>query len=636
MPATNVAAANYRVVVNSFALDPNTTETLGIQGTPVRDQAGRTVTYTRWHFRFRTVLYARKTGDTTTDFQMNSARQLILSPGGSFEYTDRGFGELSVNTNRRQRDAKWGPFVTEISWEPWGDANAGCLEFTVEVCIPECNSARFEDKVMAWNYAVTYERDADGFTTRKISGYLEIPQTRDAQGNRKFRHSADEYREKVSPRVPVGFRPLGASFKLSEDKCRLDFGFADEEMGNEIPPPGVLRLDAEMDTSNERPMNFVRYIYTLSATYTMARGFPSSLAHVHFKRLADNRREAAIRESNAIGGAEGALDLQWRVGEPRMYGKVKQARFSLTFVVTRSRAKALHADGFFHPVPDSNWQLWAASLVGKLFKQDGNDAKRGAQYRQDVRGQAGMYFAAADDVIVDLCQKDVPPGGGVSAVLRTRPVAPRVQAGKLKATVDPDWVLFEQSFRVEPVAAPYVHKGLDMPLTTRLRSAANARRTTTARLRSVNLHGGGNVFSPGGTAAVEQSMTSVVGERTAATYYLIHEGRAVRVGRPVACPVVKAVGPLQAVPANRKGDGFVWMWVKGSEANIFVCRWRMRYLVQGRPGVVGSAPNDVFDEGPTGTKLKSADGGWGVKMRSAGGDTGPTTAKLKGGGGLPF
>jgi hypothetical protein len=556
MPLTAVPNAAYVVRINQFQLDPNTTETVSVRGTPVLDSAQRTVVYTVWRFQFRTVLYARKTADTTTDFQMNSARQLILSPGGAFQYKDRGFGELEVNTGKRQKDVRWGPFVKEISWEPWGDANAGLLEFSVEVAIPECNSAKFENHALEWNFNLTYDRDPDGFTTRKISGHLLIPQTRDAQGNRRFRHTADEYREKVSPRVADGFRPLRASFKLNDAKDRLEFNFEEEEMGADIPPPGVLRIDADMDGGNQKPGNFVQMIHTLNATYTIARGFPMALALVHFQRMAFRRREATkravggVRQGIAVGGVEirppmvapgdrpvvgTAVDMYWRVGEPRIYNKAKQAKFSYTWAVTNSIFAILRADGYWTPVPDSNYKLWKAKLNGVVFAGD----------RHSTRGQAGLFFGADEDIIVDLCQADVPDDGvlknrkkaGGNGALKNNPVP-----NNLADRPTPDsggWVLFEQSFFFEAVASLYIHKPVSDPQTNTLRS--NGSRDLTSRLRTPNLitPQGGRLFASGNDTSLDNLLPSIIGERAPPTWYVTYVGRAVRVGATIDCPQIK-------------------------------------------------------------------------------------------------
>ncbi|HEX3152951.1 MAG TPA: hypothetical protein VHR66_33070 [Gemmataceae bacterium] len=332
MPAIKVDNTEYDVQYGSQKFDPVTTETLHISGKPQYDSSGRTIIYVRWNFVFRTIIYAAFENDTTIDFQMNAIRQILMSPGNSFRYVDRGLGDLCINSDGPQRDVSWGPKPQFLEWEPWGDANVAQVTWGVEVCIPECNSAKYQGKViLEWNYSMTYERDVDGFTTRRINGHVVIPQTRQAQGNRNIVLSADEFREKIYQRPLPGFRPLAATFKLSEDKCRLEYSFGDEEMGEDIPPPGVIRIDASMSSGNDRPYAMKKFTYNFNATYTVARGFPLKIAAAHFQRITTARQAAAVK---AAGGKK-AIVVNWHPGEPRIYGKAKQASYSITFAIVR-------------------------------------------------------------------------------------------------------------------------------------------------------------------------------------------------------------------------------------------------------------------------------------------------------------
>jgi hypothetical protein len=619
VPQLNVAVANYVVKYNGFQFDPNTTETVSVRSRPVYDSAGRTIVYFVWQFVIRSVIYARKTGDTTTDFQLNSARQLLQSPAGAFQYKDRGFGELEINVGKRQRDVVWGPRPKELSWEPWGDANAGLITWQVEVAIPECNSAKFEGKPMEWNYSVEYDLE-DGFTTRKVKGHLVIPQTRDAQGNRRFRHSADEYREKVTPRPQPGFRRMPMTFSLSEDKCRLDFRFEDQEMGEDIPPPGVLRLDADMEAHNAEASAFQQMTYTLRATYEMAPGFPPQLAYAHYQKFALDRQEATKRAAKAgKKGVKGFVRLYWQVREPKIVDRVKVGGFTTTWLVTFA-VRDLLAEAFWRPVPDGDrrdWKDWQAKLDDVVTHP---------------RGLAGLQFDPSEDIILDLCQADVPPPRvGKIKNVKVKPLPPG-RVGKLRDTSDPDMAEFSQSWRVEAIGSTYIHKPLSDPQTNRLRTPAAGGAAAPNPLAQPALVAGGQVFAPPGTTAIPPDTVAVVGERTAPTYYLIHEGRAVRVGQPFACPVVRRIGPMPVVPCNRRGDGFVGMWGSGLWENLYFCRWRMTYLLPGRPGTNVAGPNPIYNEGPgdhgDDTDTRDPRGEWDAGLATG-------TSTLRSGGGLP-
>lgn len=572
--AVNVLPAAYRVHYNGFDFDGNATETLSIDSDPIYDEAGRTIIWMRYLISLRTTISG---GNGATDLQLDDIRQILQSPGGTFIYDDRGFGNFSVNSNGPARDVQWGPKPRMLSWKPLGDANAAEVNWRVEVCIPECDAAKFEDHAAAYNYRVTYERDADGFTTRKVNGYILIPQTRDQQGNRKFRHSADEYREKVGLKTPFNFRPLPATYSLSMDKCRLDFSTGDEEMGSDIPPPGVIRVEANMDAQNTRPgPAMIQFAINLTATYTLAKGVPQRLAYEYFKRFAFSRRAQAIKDANA----QSCITQYWHPGEPRIYNKAKQASFAISFLLTRELGD-LMIDGFYRPVPDSDWNKWAVPPEGILPNPLFNP-----------RGQAGLKFDPSDDVIIDLCQQDVKvrPPGRIKQVRDQR-------NGKIKAPLPdlPGWILWEQSIRFESEGEPYIHKPLD-PQTNSLRTPGTPT-SFESSLKTPNLIGKTpGLFAPPGSAKVDTTTGSVIGERAAPTYYLVYTGRAARAGQPIQCPTILGIGPLKVVPANRKGDGFVCVRVPGLSGNIHVATWRLRFLVPAKIGVDGAMPNPTFDE----------------------------------------
>jgi hypothetical protein len=98
------------------------------------------------------------------------------------------------------------------------------------------------------------------------------------------------------------------TFSLSEDKCRLDFRFEDQEMGEDIPPPGVLRLDADMEAHNAEASAFQQMTYTLRATYEMAPGFPPQLAYAPLPEV--RPRPAGGDQAGRQGREEGGQGVR--------------------------------------------------------------------------------------------------------------------------------------------------------------------------------------------------------------------------------------------------------------------------------------------------------------------------------------
>ncbi len=593
-----------------FDFPGESTETLRITTISHYDEAGRTIAYMEYLIALRTVVYAASPNGDIVD-TMNDIRQVLMSPGNELVYQDRGFGDFEINT-ATVKDVKWGPKPKILNWEQWGDNNVAQIEWQVEVCIPECSAAKYENHVMEYNYRLTDDVDTNGFTTRRVAGYLSIPQTRNGQANRQFKHSADEYRAKIKPTTPERFRPLPMSVTLSLDKCRLDFSFADQEMGRDIPPPGILRVKANMTAQNPQAMFFNRFIYTIDATYDLALTADPQIAIAHFLKIVASRRNVILPNANKVnvpglppvvlgpGGqlikpfapdgkqaTVGFIELQWRFTESDIYAQVKQYSASVTFAATFFLWQLLIKDprngGFFTPMPDSDWNKWKVSLI-KILPFDGNG----------VRGQAGLKFNPGDDLIIDLCQQDLKDSNLKPVKPKPPPPMPRVVEVGPPPRVVPDWVLYEQSFYFQQVDNPVLHKPLVPPPSPGLAQSN---------------------FQPPGQQSQEPGDASIVGTRCQSTWYMVHTGRAIRVGKPINPPVALFIGPLQLIPANRPQDGFKTMIVPGVSANIHVATWSFRYLIPSRVGTDAMPPNPTADPDRAQRDLRDAIRQWDVKFR---------------------
>ncbi len=544
-----VLPAAFRCSYNFFTFDGATTETVGIQSVPHYDQAGRTITHMEYSLTLRSVIVpvaGNQVGDVAdVALIMDNLRMRLQSPGGELVYEDRGFGSFSINT-AEVKDVKWGPKPRVLSWQTWGDGNAAQIEWTVSVCIPECNVARYEDAIMAFNFKVEYDIDGDGFTTRRVSGYVEIPQTRDGQGIRRFRHSADEYRDKIVPGTPSGFRPLASKYSLSEDKCRLDFSFGDEEMGNAIPPPGCLHADAQMTATNFSAQNANAVIYVFDGKYDLKRGVSARIAKKAFVDFVKNRKAIIEKETVVIGDGplkgrrQPLLPFAWRASEPKIYGKVKTCVFSATWVGYFTLRDFLRTTGMWEPV-DSNWNLWKATLQDVLPFD-----KRG------VRGNAKMKFDPKSDVIVDLCQTLLTEQKITSV---TTVSDSKLTAGSATRSLRSGFVLYEQTLHEVSVDNAIVHKPLN------------------------------------------GSNTVITGQRCQPTNYVIHTGRAIRVNEPVAAPKLVRIGTFYMEPADRPEDGLRQSIRPGVEDRLYYASWRHTYIAKNTFGQNGPLYNPLFDEG---------------------------------------
>ena len=303
----------YVLEYNGFRFDPAATETLSVSCRPIQDEAKRTVKYVEITLTVRTDIYisALDLDDdnvqiVSTDIDMDDAIQRLTSQGGSLNYQGKGFGSLNINTSVNdgnikytgQWDVAWGPTPTLVESKPIADNCAWRLTWSVKVCIPECDQASYQNTIMSFNYWVDYTTDYGGYLTRTIKGHIEIPLTRQSQGDRQITTTADDFRDQIVCQVPSGFRDAGGgSYTLSEDRRRLDFQFVHQQLPGIVPPLGVLKCSMSMRTQNAVQQNFVKWLFSIDATYEMAAGNFQKAAAVHFRRVVADR---IIRLSNIV------------------------------------------------------------------------------------------------------------------------------------------------------------------------------------------------------------------------------------------------------------------------------------------------------------------------------------------------
>jgi hypothetical protein len=290
---------------NGFRFDPAATETLAVSCRPIPDEAKRTIKYVEVNLTLRTEIYISEfdfdennVALPSTDLDMDDAIRRLSSQGGSLNYQGKGFGSLNINTsgndgnikNTGQWDVAWGPTPLSVDCKPIADNCAWELTWSVRVCIPECDLAQYQNTIMSFNYDVDYSTDYGGYTTRTIRGFIEIPLTRQSQGNRQITTTADDYRQQIICQVPSGFRDAGGgSYTLSSDRRRLDFQFVHSQLPGIVPPKGVVKCSMAMRTQNFAQMNFFRWLFTVEATYEMAAGQFQKAAAVHFRRVIADR-----------------------------------------------------------------------------------------------------------------------------------------------------------------------------------------------------------------------------------------------------------------------------------------------------------------------------------------------------------
>jgi hypothetical protein len=343
-----------QLIYNGIAFGGSSQITL--QQEMVRDEADRTTTYVRSTLTCRSVLY--DSNDTGGSFL--SARSALEMTGGELIFSGQGAGNIHVNGSG-VIDLKFGPKPRVLVWSPLGSLRACEVVWTCEFCLPyDGNLGTYSlDTFLAFNYGISYSIDTKGSTTRTISGYLEVPQTR---VGRYVTKTADTYRTYVNPAVPSEFKRTQKDFRVSPDKSRLDFTITDEEIPSDNPyPAGVANIDARhvvMWSKGARGSGFLRNRITAEIELGFDQPIENAYAiflHIAYERIKKARDGGHNILIDDISVEEGIFD--------------RKTSFSVSYRFTYLLYKLIFdkipaATGIFSKLTSvPTWSGWATSMA---------------------------------------------------------------------------------------------------------------------------------------------------------------------------------------------------------------------------------------------------------------------------------
>jgi hypothetical protein len=587
-------------------------ETLRFRATPVPDAAGRTITHTV----FEVVIRDRVAGQPA-DAQVEKMLSALLVPSAGFVYNGRGTGGVRVNLGR-VKDFLWGPFPEFVEIKPLGGSNAVRFDWAVRFATLNCGDARYEGP-MEFNYDLTFSVDKSGYTRRIYHGHLRIAQTRAKVTDRRIHKSADEFRGDINPPLLENFRRTPGEFKLSPDKCRLDFQVVDEELPPNVPPPGVIDCSAGHDFSTKlAPGAGTAWAGVFTGDYEVAKGVPVSAAYKAFEAtLADRVAAARLAIRDDKGRPPTVIPMQARVSEVNLYDKTRvQITLSYTLAVA-TLPQILAFSGLWRPVPRqfNDWRAWQKSLPRALSE----------------RGLAQLKFRPTqDDAILDLCGakeeivelKGAP--NGFPGELRTTPATAPLDLRRYFPAPTPfdSWLHYRSSVKLEDDHGTVVGNLLptDAVLSTggnggawdvELQSGANPwgaslstfptgqDRTPVPGATDVQLVSGGRPNSQGQNNTSNQGRTTFVQQRTAPTLYVVLSGVAARVGYGIPIPQLLSVNDVPVTICNspRLGDGFAQEIVGNTATGIPIvgAKWQLRAVLTEVPaGPLPVPPNPLL------------------------------------------
>lgn len=402
----------------------------------VEDNAQRTVLYHRGKLRVQTVI-AAESGDAYVGYHFRRIRQLLSKAGQQLDINHEGFGPpLSINSSSSGvYDVCFGPKPRFISWEPVGNTNAVEVIWECEYCLPICDGqsgVRYEG-LSALNYGISYRIDKFGYTTRTVSGYLEIAMTR---AGYSIPDTADAYREVIEVPKPIDYE-RESSWQLSPDKRRADFVITDSQIkSHNAYPVGVVSIRANHRVGWSR-RNSAILVNSINATIELAHNQSRGRAWDIFRNLVSQRTQVALDLGDYVM-------LESLEADEELYGHAISFSLSYRIISEYSGAlsKFLTSSGLFKHVGtgvvESDWGHWSDSLASI----------------QSTRGLSQLEHSASEDAIVDLCVDAVPPQVPIPYIVPSNP--PTVFASLCNAKPPPDksYVRFEAAITsIEDVPA---------------------------------------------------------------------------------------------------------------------------------------------------------------------------------------
>tara|TARA_R110000803_G_scaffold210718_2_gene283380 strand:- start:8147 stop:9796 length:1650 start_codon:yes stop_codon:yes gene_type:complete len=529
---------------NGYTFDG--TAQVSVESSKVRDESVRTVLYVRHSITVSAVVCGGSgslegTGIDASD-KMQSIHRALSADGGVLIFTDKGFhGDLKVNTGG-VKDVKYGPKAEVLSWLPIGSNGAVKITWNVIVSVPECSTARYEG-IMAWNYTAAFSIDTHGWTTRTVSGYLEIAQTVIA-GTSAIDHTADEYRAWVGVSTPDGFK-RSQTYTISEDKSRLEYSIVDEEIKSiNAFPAGVVNIKAtHRVTASHGLQVFTAARCTLSATITLAPNIAPIQSWLIFLSLLSQRTVAAVKAGHGVM-------LQSVEVEEDIYG-------------------ATHTFNAVYKIMDLDIRNIIKSAG--LWQTTGDEWGAHNKSLESIRepyGLAKMWCPSSSDRIVNLCKDatspDLPWGSkkpyGVGPIAAVENKCPPPSKSYLKYYADIE-------LRTREGSSYAVHQPL-VDDETSIEGETIPKATAS---------GGYKTKAP-------NSEDALIQKRTADAYSATFRGYCVRVGHKPVRPGVATIGSQTAV--ETRGSFKVTKLGDYYGCPVYRAEWSIEYDLLNSPGTV--------------------------------------------------
>lgn len=548
---------------NNFSFPLDKTK-VTVSARPVLDDNGRTTKHIEHTMSVESYVTPAETSSQgpTTKAQMERIRRQITKNGKELVFTDWGYGDLIVNSGA-VRDVDWGPKVQTLAWTPVGSDYSCQVRWECVVAIPECTEAKYQFGISQFSYSVDWTTDERGLTTRVITGFLEIPQTR--YNDSSVKDEPDLYRDKIRAELPLGFRRTHV-FRRAPDGKRLDFTLTDTEIDSAHPlPAGVTHADVRHSVSSQGT-GFVRWSAGIQGTVRVARNLHPLAGLEKMLPLIRDRVLRANRNGN------GSLIVVSARFEEDVYANAFS--FAIGYTFSSTLTQIILDSGLWRAPPGANWSDWRQSMEASTHHN---------------RGHAKMRHNVGADVLVDLCENPAIPsmGNGGSGV--QIPGGSFIQIGATEPTAEGSWLRFQNKLYAYSDSGAIVHA----PLPDQSQSETiNQLGPDAADEAGVKRSQGAAKLDD---AQRPESKVQVSGN---GQIYVEMSGVALRAKFGIEVPVLKMIGDQRPVELKRR------VWPPEIVANfgvpVYRAAWNITYVLKRRPkGIVPVFGNPVIAKATT-------------------------------------
>lgn len=499
----------FTLTYNGFQFGPLVRYSL--RGQPEYDPARRTVIYVRYVLSVTSWQYANTENALSAD--MLEAREKLMTSGGRLTIEDIGWGDTT--TGQTHPEIAWGPMPLGATFTPLGGGLCWQLEWQCEFKVSECaspgsTSGTGGKPFLVFNYDVDYSHDELGFTTRSITGLLQIPQ------DRRGRAVADvplNYRRSVRVPVPPGYKRVRSTWRENSSQNTLSFSLVDQQLQHEPFPVGIAAADVEFSVGSQMAITNAVLQFRVAGSLETLPGWPKALAALKFFQIVYAR---LLVLQNVIGQGSAVIPQTIQMSHSP-FGRA--SRFAMTYQVTTKIGTAIFNPNLLYAaLPDSNYAAWVDS-------QWQNRSLRGLW---DNGGQTDLRTSPAD--IVDLCDPtrgvQLTSAGGLYPLNGGAPsLLPSAYFSCPNVSPSNSWLAYE------PTAQLVRHDGIYLAKRDSVPTVTLSGYSPDQSLSAAQPAGMGAYVDPGDTLT----------RAGAPEQLLIFKGKAVRIRYPVEAPRLRAI-----------------------------------------------------------------------------------------------